>query len=87
MGVVNVLMPVLKHLTSAVRTTADAGRDLVAVSVGSEFRGKRGYFVGLEEEAPAEVSKDVELQKRLWDACCGWTGLEEGETVLHDAVV
>jgi hypothetical protein len=81
-GVVNVLMPLLRHLTSAVRTTADAGRDLVALSVGPEFRGKRGYFVGRREATSAKVSRDSEVQRKLWKACLRWAGMSGGETVL-----
>jgi hypothetical protein len=82
MGVVNVMMPLLRHLTSTVRTTADAGRDLVALSVAPEFQGKRGYFVGKHEAAPAEASLDAEVQRGLWEACWRWAGLSQGETVL-----
>jgi hypothetical protein len=82
MGVMNVMMPLLRHLTSTVRTTADAGRDLVALSVGPEFQGKRGYFIGKHEAAPAEVSRDAEVQRKLWEACWGWAGLSAKETVL-----
>jgi NAD(P)-dependent dehydrogenase (short-subunit alcohol dehydrogenase family) len=81
-GIINVMMPLLRHLTSAVRTTADAGRDLVALSVGAEFQGKRGYFLGKHEAPPARVSLDEEVQKRLWEACWEWAGVTKGETVL-----
>lgn len=84
-GVANMLMPVLRHLTSAIRTNADAGRDLVELSVGSEFQGKRGYYVGKKPSTPADVSGDVGVQGRLWDACWGWAGIKEGETVLQNA--
>ena len=79
----NLLMPVLKHVTQAFRTTEDSGCDLVAVSVGPEFQGKKGYFVGLNPDSPARASFDAKEQKRLWDACWEWAGLSEGETVLQ----
>jgi len=79
---VNMLMPLLRHVTSAVRTTADAGRDLATVSVASEFQGKRGYYVGLKENSPAQTSLDPKERKRLWDACWKWAAISEGETVL-----
>lgn len=82
---INFLMPVLKHVTTAFRTTEDAGRDLVAVSVDPAFQGKRGYIVGQKLESPAALSKDVGMQQRLWDACWRWAGLKAGETVLSGA--
>ncbi|KAK3291038.1 uncharacterized protein B0H64DRAFT_50998 [Chaetomium fimeti] len=81
-GVINVMMPLFRHLNSAVRTTADAGQDLVALSVGPEFKDKRGYFVGQKEGVSAEVSRNPEIQKKLWDACWAWTGLSGDETAL-----
>lgn len=82
-AVMNFFMPVLKHLMTAFRTSADAGRDLVAVSVGSSFHGKTGYFVGQVQGRPAAISDDTEAQERLWEACWRWTGLTAGETVLE----
>lgn len=84
---VNFLMPVLKHLTSAFRTTEDAGRDLVTMSVDPAFQGKSGYYVGQKGEVAAAASKDEKLQKRLWDACCRWAALRPDETVLQNATL
>ncbi|GES65384.1 short-chain dehydrogenase/reductase SDR [Aspergillus terreus] len=80
---INFLMPVLKHLTKAFRTTEDAGRDLVALSVGPSFQGKRGYFVGQKQTDAAAASKDEGAQNKLWEACWRWAGLVPGETVLQ----
>lgn len=85
MAGVNVLMPLLRHVTSAVRTTADAGRDLAALSVAPEFQGKRGYYVGLREDSPAQISLDPGERKRLWDACWEWAAMSEEETVLKSS--
>lgn len=81
----NVMMPVLRHFTKAARTSADSGRDLVALTVGPEFRGKRGYYVGTKAVQSSEGSLDEEAQWRVWEACWNWTGLTEGDTVLHKA--
>jgi WW domain-containing oxidoreductase len=85
MGALKVPMPVLKHFTSALRPTADAARDLVAVAVEPEFEGMRGYFIGLKPDVDAEISRDIEAQKRLWAACWKWTSLTPGETILSNA--
>ncbi|KAL4926200.1 uncharacterized protein BDV17DRAFT_270259 [Aspergillus undulatus] len=81
-AVVGFFMPVLKHFTTALRTNQDSGRDLAAVSLDPAFAGKRGYLVGQKSDAPAQVSHDTEVQKRLWDACWTWSGLRPEETVL-----
>jgi hypothetical protein len=85
MATINFFMPVLKHLTTTFRTTEDAGRDLVAVSVGPEFHGKRGYYVCRKPDAPAAVSENEDEQRRLWEACWRWAGLSSGETMLQNA--
>lgn len=85
MGVANAMMPLLRHLTSAMRTAASAGGDLVALSVGVQFKGRKGYFVGKQEATPAKASCDLTVQKKLWAACWGWAGLLQGETVLEKA--
>lgn len=87
MAVVKVLMPLLKHLTAVMRPTADAARDVVAVSVDPEFNGKRGYFVGRKPDVDAEVSRDTGAQERLWEACWRWTGLSPEETALQNTAV
>ncbi|KAF2650308.1 NAD(P)-binding protein [Lophiostoma macrostomum CBS 122681] len=83
MAIINLLMPLLKHLTTALRPAADAARDLVAVSVEPEFQGRRGYFVGRSPEVDAEISRSREAQESLWAACWRWTGLRAGDTMLE----
>lgn len=82
MAVLNLLMPLLKHVTSTFRPAADAARDLVALSVGPAFRGARGYYVGRRQSPDAEVSRRPEAQIKLWEACWEWAGLSAGKTVL-----
>ncbi|KAJ5605571.1 hypothetical protein N7510_008352 [Penicillium lagena] len=84
MATLNTLMPVLKHCTTAFRTTEDAGRDLAAVSVDPAFQGKRGYYVGLRADTAAPVSQDAGMQKKLWEGCWRWAGLTPAETVLQN---
>jgi hypothetical protein len=84
MAIANALMPVLKHFTTLMRSTTDAARDLVAVSVEPQFNEKRGYFVGRQPDVDAEISRDTEAQGRLWAACWKWGNLIPNETVLSD---
>jgi hypothetical protein len=82
MTAISFCMPVLKHFTNAFRPTADAARDLVAVSVEPEFQGKRGYYVGRKPGVSAEISRDAVVQDRLWTACRKWAELTPQETIL-----
>lgn len=82
---INTLMPLLRHVTTDVRRAADSARDLATLSVGADFEGARGYFVGTRAELAAAVSDDAEQCRRLWDACWRWAGLTPGETVLANA--
>lgn len=84
-SVLGALMPVLRHVTSSIRTGADSARDLFAVAVGDEFKGKRGYYVLKKPHAPAAESADAEAQKKLWDACWRWAGVSADETALANA--
>ncbi|KAF4464936.1 dehydrogenase reductase [Fusarium albosuccineum] len=83
--VVNWLIPVLKHLTTDVRRSADAGKDLVEVSVGPSFKDVRGYHIGIRRGDPTPSSQDVDKRKTLWKACWEWAGLEKHETALSGA--
>ncbi|KAL3458857.1 hypothetical protein BJX64DRAFT_301679 [Aspergillus heterothallicus] len=85
MAVFNVLMPVLKYVTTSFRTSKDSGRDLVTLSVGPEFQTKRGYYVGVNKGEGARISHDKASQSRLWEACWKWAGLTLAETVLQNA--
>lgn len=84
-SVLGALMPVLRHITSSLRTGADSAHDLFAVAVGDEFKGKRGYYILQKSHTPAAESADAEVQKKLWDACWRWAGVSADETALAHA--
>lgn len=76
-------MPLIKHITSAIRPVGDAAMDLVALSVDPAFRGARGHYTGRHQSADAEISRDSEAQIKLWEACWKWAGLSQGENILR----
>ncbi|KAM0551387.1 hypothetical protein ACHAPJ_008496 [Fusarium lateritium] len=84
-GIISLLLPLLKYVTSSVRPSAEAGRDLAEISVGDSFKGIKGYFVGLNRDEETPVSKDVKKRDALWKACWEWAGLKKEETVLAGA--
>ncbi|KAL2783051.1 hypothetical protein BJX66DRAFT_349913 [Aspergillus keveii] len=77
MSATKILLPLLHPFTRVVRSAEDSGADLVQIAVGSKFHGRRGYFEGLVVAKPAWMGEDVEKRRRLWDACCEWSGLGE----------
>ncbi|PYI01597.1 NAD(P)-binding protein [Aspergillus sclerotiicarbonarius CBS 121057] len=83
--IIDFLMPVLRHMTRMFRTVQDAGQDLVAVSVGADLQGHRGYYIGTKQAAPAAVSEYREAQDKLWEVSWRWAGLTAEETVLQNA--
>ena len=82
MRIVGYIVPVAEHFTSALRTTKSAAIDLVAMTVGPEANGKRGYFVGQKPVTSSEDSHDEGLREKVWKACEKWAKLEESETAL-----
>ncbi|KAJ4328871.1 hypothetical protein N0V84_000659 [Fusarium piperis] len=85
LGTITYLLPLTKHIKSSFRRSADAGKDLAELSVGKEFDGTRGYFLGVKREEEAPMTRDEGKQRILWEACWRWAGLKEGETVLVGA--
>ncbi|RSL62800.1 hypothetical protein CEP51_013402 [Fusarium floridanum] len=85
LGTITHLLPLTKYITSSIRRSADAGKDLAELSVGKEFQGTTGYFLGVRREEEAPMTKDEGKQRVMWEACWRWAGLKEGETVLVGA--
>ncbi|KAF7588120.1 hypothetical protein BBP40_006153 [Aspergillus hancockii] len=83
-SVLNALMPVLKYLTSDIRTTSQSAADLVTVAAGPDFQNVRGYYDGLRPTEPSRVTEDVQKQDLLWKASWKWSGLTERETALYE---
>ena len=84
MATINFCMPILKHFTQTFRPTVDAAQDLVEVSVGSSFNGKRAYYVGQNSSESAAMNKDPEVQAKLWNGCWRWASMKLEETVLSN---
>jgi hypothetical protein len=45
-SVLKLLLPVMKYVTSDLRSSSEAGRDLLELSIGPNFAGRRGYLLG-----------------------------------------
>lgn len=76
------LQPILKHAVPTLRTSTDAGVDLVELSIDPKFAGKRGYYTMLNSDKSSKESYDEEKQKIVWDRSLEWAGVSPEDTVL-----
>lgn len=76
------LQPVLKYVKPSLRTSADAGKDVVELAVSEKFAGQEGHFEMRAKADSSPDSKNEEMQKRLWDKSVEWCGIEEKDTAL-----
>jgi hypothetical protein len=83
-GLVLLLLPILKQFTDEVRTAAQSGQELAELAVGDEYKGTKGYFMGLRREKDDSICEDVKVRDVLWKACWKWAGLEKDDTVLEE---
>ncbi|KAJ4020196.1 hypothetical protein NW752_005302 [Fusarium irregulare] len=83
-GLVLLLLPIVKHFTDEVRTSAQSGQELAELAVGDEYKGTKGYFMGLRREKEDSICEDVKVRDVLWNACWKWAGLKKEDTVLEE---
>jgi hypothetical protein len=78
----HVVLPVAKYFTNAAKPIKDIAADLVALAVGPEHQGERGYFSWQKPTQSSKESQDEVKQEELWQACEKWANFESSETVL-----
>ncbi|KAH7192611.1 uncharacterized protein B0J16DRAFT_380498 [Fusarium flagelliforme] len=83
-GLVLVLLPILKYFTYELRTAAQSGQELAELAVGDEYKGTKGYFMGLRREKEDPICEDANVRDVLWKACWRWAGLKKEDTVLEE---
>lgn len=83
MSVASALMPLLRRITLAARTSTDSGKDLVELSVGPSHASSKGYYTGWKPATAAKISQNQEVTGKLWNACWSWAGLSDHETLLR----
>jgi hypothetical protein len=85
MRIIGHILPIIQYLASDMnlRTTKAAAIDLVAMAVGQEATGKRGYFMGQKQVTSSEDSHDEGLRERMWKACEKWAKVNQAETTLN----
>lgn len=76
------LLPVIKHFTSRIRSNEDSAQDLMALALSPEYASVRGYFNGRKPQRPARICEDKAKCEAIWEACWEWVGMKEEETCV-----
>ncbi|KAI4243792.1 MAG: hypothetical protein L6R42_010644, partial [Xanthoria sp. 1 TBL-2021] len=76
------LRPLLRFMDPTIRTSAEAGADVMQLATNEAFPGERGYFTLLKKDESSPDSLDEEKQRRLWAKSGEWAGVGKGDTAL-----
>lgn len=84
--VIQPLRPLLRLLMDpTMRTSAEAGADVVDLATGAVHPGERGYFTLLERDSSAPASMDEGMQRRLWTETLRWARITRENTAMVGA--
>lgn len=73
--VIRPLRPLLRIMDPTMRTSAEAGADVIDLAVNKAHPGERGYFTLLKKDESSPDSQDGEKQKDLWAKTAKWAGV------------
>ncbi|KAL8730887.1 MAG: hypothetical protein Q9166_003814 [cf. Caloplaca sp. 2 TL-2023] len=80
--VIGPLQPLLRFMDPTMRTSAEAGKDVIQLATNEAYPGDRGYFTMLKKDESSPESRDEAKQERLWVKTAEWAGVEDGDTAL-----
>ena len=69
------LRPLLSFMDPTLRTSAEAGLDVVDLAVNKAYPDEHGYFTLLKKDVSSPESQEKEKQKRLWMKSAEWVGI------------
>ena len=64
------------------RTSAEAGADVIDLATNKAYPGERGYFTMLKKDSSSPNSQDEEKQRKIWMKSADWAGITEKDTAL-----
>ncbi|TVY85677.1 WW domain-containing oxidoreductase [Lachnellula willkommii] len=67
------------------RSSADAGVDVAELAVGKARPGERGYFTLLDKDESDPITRDPELQQKVWQKSLEWAKITKDNTALKEA--
>jgi hypothetical protein len=80
------LWRVLKAVSDpTLRTSKEAGIDVIDLAVGKAHPGERGFYVLLKEQPGPPVTLDPNTQERVWLKTMEWARVTKGDTALMAA--
>ncbi|KAL9012086.1 MAG: hypothetical protein Q9173_003122 [Seirophora scorigena] len=84
--VIQPLRPLLRLLMDpTMRTSAEAGADVVDLATGAAHPNERGYFTLLERDSSAPDSMNEGMQRRLWTETLRWARITKENTAMAGA--
>ncbi|KAL8695590.1 MAG: hypothetical protein Q9224_003323 [Gallowayella concinna] len=82
--VLQLLRPLLRFMDPTMRTSADAGNDVIDLATKNVHAQERGYFTLLKHDVSAPDSLNEETQQRLWKKTLQWARITRGNTALTE---
>ena len=64
------------------RTSAEAGRDVIELGLSRASPGERGFFTLLEKDESSPESMDKGKQEALWTKSAAWARITEENSAL-----
>lgn len=68
------------------RTSAEAGADVIDLAVNISHPGERGYFTLLQKDISSPESQGEETQRKLWVKSAEWAGVTSKDTALKTVI-
>ena len=73
-------------LDPILRTSAEAGADVIDLAVSNPHPGERGHFTLLKKDNGSTESQGEEAQRKIWGKRAEWAGVTSKDTALQTIV-
>ncbi|KAL8821627.1 MAG: hypothetical protein Q9223_000370 [Gallowayella weberi] len=83
--VLQLLRPLLRFMDPTMRTSAEAGTDVIDLATKKVYAQERGYFTLLKHDISSPESLNEETQQRLWKKTLQWARITRENTALTEA--
>lgn len=80
--IIQPLRPLLRFIDPMMRTSAEAGADVVDLATNKAYPNEHGYFTLLAKDTSSLESRDEEKQRKLWIKSAEWARITNENTAL-----
>ncbi|KAI0835838.1 NAD(P)-binding protein [Hypoxylon sp. FL0890] len=80
------LRPILRFADPTLRTTAEAGVDVIELATNNAYPGERGYVKQLKREPSSPDSLNEDKQQKLWVKSAEWAKITKDNTALASSI-